>query len=79
MRTIRFTASQQRCTTPNKQAVVDDGAVFETPNDTLNGYRVPNIENLRIINVNSETVQVTAAWETATLTKRLFSSSTYTA
>ena len=64
---------------PNKQAVVDDGAVFETPSDTLNGYRVPNIENLRIINVNSETVQVTAAWETATLTKRLFSNSTYTA
>lgn len=56
---------------PNKQAVVDDGAVFETPNDTLNGYRVPNIENLRIINVNSETVQVTAAWETATLTKKI--------
>ncbi|WP_336700147.1 host specificity protein J [Pantoea dispersa] len=55
----------------NKQAVVDDGAVFETPNDTLNGYRVPNIENLRIINVNSETVQVTAAWETATLTKKI--------
>ncbi|WP_288444745.1 phage tail protein [uncultured Pantoea sp.] len=56
---------------PNKQAVVDDGAVFETPNDTLNGYRVPNIENLRIINVNSETVQVSAAWETATLTKKI--------
>lgn len=56
---------------PNKQAVVDDGAVFEVPNDTLNGYRVPNIENLRIINVNSETVQVTAAWETATLTKKI--------
>lgn len=56
---------------PNKQAVVDDGAVFEMPNDTLNGYRVPNIENLRIINVNSETVQVTAAWETATLTKKI--------
>lgn len=56
---------------PNKQAVVDDGAVFETPNDTLNGYRVPNIENLRIINVNSETVQVTASWETATLTKKI--------
>lgn len=56
---------------PNKQAVVDDGAVFEAPNDTLNGYRVPNIENLRIINVNSETVQVTAAWETATLTKKI--------
>lgn len=56
---------------PNKQAVVDDGAVFDIPNDTLNGYRVPNIENLRIINTNSETVQVTATWETATTTKRL--------
>ncbi|WP_312217263.1 host specificity protein J [Pantoea vagans] len=56
---------------PNKQAIVDDGAVFETPNDTLNGYRVPNIENLRIINVNSETVQVTATWQTATLTKKI--------
>ncbi|WP_262287655.1 host specificity protein J [Pantoea sp. Marseille-Q5743] len=56
---------------PNKQAVVDDGAVFETPNDTLNGYRVPNIENLRIINVNSETIQVTATWQTATLTKKI--------
>ena len=56
---------------PNKQAVVDDGAVFEMPNDTLNGYRVPNIENLRIINTNSETVQVTATWETATLTKKI--------
>lgn len=56
---------------PNKQAIVDDGAVFETPSDTLNGYRVPNIENLRIINVNSETVQVTATWQTATLTKKI--------
>ncbi|MDU4747692.1 MAG: phage tail protein [Pantoea sp.] len=56
---------------PNKQAVVDDGAVFEAPNDTLNGYRVPNIENLRIINVNSETIQVTATWQTATLTKKI--------
>lgn len=55
----------------NKQAIVDDGAVFETPNDTLNGYRVPNIENLRIINVNSETIQVTATWQTATLTKKI--------
>jgi hypothetical protein len=35
-------------------------AVFDIPSDTLNGYRVPNIENLRIINTNSETVQVTA-------------------
>lgn len=57
---------------PNKQAVVDDGAVFDTPGDTLNGYRVPNIENLRIINVNSETIQVSATWETATLTKKIF-------
>ncbi|PJZ07372.1 hypothetical protein PRCB_01525 [Pantoea rodasii] len=56
---------------PNKQAIVDDGAVFEMPNDTLNGYRVPNIENLRIINTNTETVQVTATWETATLTKKI--------
>ncbi|RPE03008.1 host specificity protein J [Candidatus Pantoea deserta] len=56
---------------PNKQAIVDDGAVFDTPNDTLNGYRVPNIENLRIINTNSETVQVTATWETATTTRKL--------
>jgi len=56
---------------PNKQAIVDEGAVFEIPNDTLNGYRVPNIENLRIVNVNSETIQVTATWETATLTKSI--------
>ncbi|EDV0261192.1 host specificity protein J [Salmonella enterica subsp. salamae] len=63
-----ITASQHD---PNKQAIVDEGAVFEIPNDTLNGYRVPNVENLRIINTNSETVQVTAAWETATTTKKL--------
>jgi len=56
---------------PNKQAIVDEGAVFEIPNDTLNGYRVPNIENLRIINTNSETIQVTATWETATTTKKI--------
>jgi predicted phage tail protein len=56
---------------PNKQAVVDEGAVFEIPNDTLNGYRVPNIENLKIINTNTETVQVTATWETATTTRKL--------
>ncbi|WKZ94122.1 DUF1983 domain-containing protein [Chimaeribacter arupi] len=56
---------------PNKQAIVDEGAVFEMPTDTLNGYRVPNIENLRIINTNSETVQVTATWETATTTRKL--------
>ncbi|MEQ9886181.1 host specificity protein J [Pectobacterium zantedeschiae] len=56
---------------PNKQAIVDEGAVFETPSDTLNGYRVPNIEDLKIINTNSGTVQVTATWETATTTKKL--------
>ena len=67
-----ITASQHD---PNKQAIVDEGAVFEIPNDTLNGYRVPNVENLRIINTNSETVQVTATWETATTTKSLFSNS----
>ncbi|MCR5945072.1 host specificity protein J [Salmonella enterica subsp. houtenae] len=63
-----ITASQHD---PNKQAIVDEGAIFEIPNDTLNGYRVPNVENLRIINTNSETVQVTATWETATTTKKL--------
>lgn len=63
-----ITASQHD---PNKQAIVDEGAVFEVPNDTLNGYRVPNVENLRIINTNSEMVQVTATWETATTTKKL--------
>ncbi|MDF9227164.1 host specificity protein J, partial [Enterobacter hormaechei] len=56
---------------PNKQAIVDEGAVFEAPSDTLNGYRVPNVENLRILNTNTETVQVTATWETATTTKKL--------
>jgi predicted phage tail protein len=56
---------------PNKQAVVDEGAVFDIPNDTANGYRVPNIENLRIINTNTETVQVTATWETATTTRKI--------
>ncbi|EQA2895215.1 host specificity protein J [Enterobacter hormaechei] len=56
---------------PNKQAIVDEGAVFEAPSDTLNGYRVPNVENLRILNANTETVQVTATWETATTTKKL--------
>lgn len=66
--TYSITASQHD---PNKQAIVDEGAVFEIPNDTLNGYRVPNIENLRIINTNSETVQTTATWETATTTKKL--------
>ncbi|EJG2384959.1 host specificity protein J [Kluyvera ascorbata] len=66
--TYIITASQHD---PNKQAIVDEGAVFEVPNDTLNGYRVPNIENLRILNTNSETVQTTATWETATTTKKL--------
>lgn len=56
---------------PNKQAIVDEGAVFDTPSDTLNSYRVPNIENLRIINTNSETIQVSASWETATTTRKL--------
>lgn len=56
---------------PSKQAIVDEGAVFEVPSDTLNGYRVPNVENLRILNTNTETVQVTATWETATTTKKL--------
>lgn len=56
---------------PNKQAIVDEGAAFELPSDTANGYRVPNVENLKIINTNSETVQVTASWETATTTKKL--------
>lgn len=63
-----ITASQHD---PNKQAIVDEGAVFEVPNDTLNGYRVPNIENLRILNTNSETIQTTATWETATTTKKM--------
>ncbi|WP_407845301.1 DUF1983 domain-containing protein [Enterobacter hormaechei] len=45
--------------------------MFEVPSDTLNGYRVPNVENLRILNTNTETVQVTATWETATTTKKL--------
>lgn len=56
---------------PNKQAIVDEGAVFSIPNDTLNGYRVPNVENLTVLNTNSETVQVSATWVTATTTKKL--------
>lgn len=56
---------------PNKQAIVDEGAIFETPSDTLNGFRVPNITNLRVINVASETVQVRASWETITTTRGL--------
>ncbi|WP_236310916.1 phage tail protein [Escherichia coli] len=56
---------------PNKQAVVDYGAVFEIDNDTLNHFRVPNIENLKIMNVGSETVQCSASWMTQTTTHRL--------
>ncbi|EHK8991130.1 DUF1983 domain-containing protein [Escherichia coli] len=56
---------------PHKQAIVDDGAIFETPTDTLNGFRVPDVENLKIVPTNSETVQVTATWETATTTRGL--------
>lgn len=56
---------------PNKQAVVDYGAVFEINNDTLNHFRVPNIENLKVMNVGSETVQCSASWMTRTTTHRL--------
>ena len=56
---------------PNKQAVVDEGAVFEINNDTLNHFRVPNIENLKVVNVGSETVQCRATWETQTTTRSL--------
>lgn len=56
---------------PNKQAVVDYGAVFEINNDTLNHFRVPNIENLKVMNVGSETVQCSASWMTQTTTHRL--------
>lgn len=56
---------------PNKQAVVDSGAIFEVNNDTLNHFRVPNIENLKVMNVGSETVQCRATWETMTTTHRL--------
>lgn len=56
---------------PHKQAVVDDGAIFEVNNDTLNHFRVPNIENLKVLNVGSETVQCRATWETQTTTHRL--------
>ncbi|HDB9972707.1 TPA: DUF1983 domain-containing protein [Escherichia coli] len=53
---------------PNKQAVVDEGAIFEINNDTLNHFRVPNIENLKVVNIGSETVQCRATWETQTTT-----------
>lgn len=56
---------------PNKQAVVDEGAIFEVNNDTLNHFRVPNIENLKVVNIGSETVQCRATWETQTTTHRL--------
>ncbi|HFG3993534.1 TPA: phage tail protein [Escherichia coli] len=56
---------------PHKQAVVDNGAIFEINNDTLNHFRVPNIENLKVINIGSETVQCRATWETQTTTRRL--------
>ena len=56
---------------PHKQAVVDNGAIFEINNDTLNHFRVPNIENLKVINIGSEMVQCRATWETQTTTRRL--------
>ncbi|HFI6433340.1 TPA: host specificity protein J [Escherichia coli] len=56
---------------PHKQAVVDNGAVFEVNNDTLNHFRVPNIENLKVLNIGSETVQSRATWETQTTTHSL--------
>lgn len=56
---------------PHKQAVVDNGAIFEINNDTLNHFRVPNIENLKVLNIGSETVQCRATWETQTTTHRL--------
>ncbi|HBD2972547.1 TPA: DUF1983 domain-containing protein [Escherichia coli] len=56
---------------PHKQAVVDNGAIFEINNDTLNHFRVPNIENLKVLNVGSETVQCRATWETQTTTHRM--------
>ena len=56
---------------PNKQAVVDEGTIFEISSDTLNHFRVPNIENLKVVNVGSETVQCRATWETQTTTRSL--------
>lgn len=56
---------------PHKQAVVDNGAIFEVNNDTLNHFRVPNIENMKVLNIGSETVQCRATWETLTTTHRL--------
>lgn len=56
---------------PKKQAVVDEGAIFEINNDTLNHFRVPSIENLKVVNIGSETVQCRATWETQTTTHRM--------
>ncbi|MEX6143564.1 phage tail protein [Providencia hangzhouensis] len=56
---------------PNKQAIVDEGAVFGQPTNTINGYRAPSIERLRVISVNSPTVQTTVAWESSTVAKDL--------
>ncbi|MBZ9352452.1 DUF1983 domain-containing protein [Escherichia coli] len=56
---------------PNKQAAVDEGAIFEVNNDTLNHFRVPNIENLKVVNIGSETIQCRATWETQTTTHRM--------
>ncbi|WP_272524270.1 phage tail tip fiber protein [Providencia sp. PROV216] len=55
----------------NKQAIVDEGAVFDQPTNTINGYRAPSIERLRVISVNSPTIQTTVAWESSTVTKDL--------
>lgn len=56
---------------PNKQAIVDEGAIFEVNNDTLNHFRVANIENLKVVNIGSETVQCRATWEIQTTTHRM--------
>ncbi|WGL99184.1 phage tail protein [Arsenophonus sp. aPb] len=55
----------------NKQAVVDEGAVFDPPDDTMHGYRAPSIQRLAIISVNSPTVQTKATWETTTTTRNI--------
>lgn len=56
---------------PQKQAIVDNGAVFKASSDSLNGFRVPGIENLTVAVENSETVQLTASWQTLTTTRNL--------
>ncbi|MFV8942296.1 TipJ family phage tail tip protein [Moellerella wisconsensis] len=56
---------------PNKQAIVDEGAAFEQQKNTINGYRAPSIERLRVISTNSSTVQSTVSWESSTVTKDL--------